>query len=252
MIAVGVGVVLLAAAIVGSTALWERRRAARSPSLNGRVAAQSLPGVPLQGPAGLWLLVASDPTPFVLDVDTGAIQPVTGLPADDDRSVHVESVGEDAVVVSRRDCRGSDCDADSVAYLVRRGTTVATRLGAALDVQSSRDGRGVWLVSRRDATHCALGQVGPDGRPRRPPLPVPVPCEAVLIQEIPAGLLVYGPGSGGGPYSALVTADGAPQVVMIRLAPAPRAGRRVPREVRCLAMCSASLPTPGRNPDDMA
>jgi hypothetical protein len=168
-----------------------------------------LPGVPLQSPSGLRLLVASDPTPFVLDVDTGAIQPVTGLPADDGRSTHVESVGEHAVVVSRRDCRGSDCDADSVVYLVRHGNTVATRLGAALDVEWSRDGRGVWLVSRQDAAHCTLGQVGLDGQPRRPTLPVP--CDAVLIEELPAGLLVYGSGrrGGGGPYSALVTADGA-------------------------------------------
>jgi hypothetical protein len=211
MIAVGVGVLVLAAAVVvGRAAGWEHRGAARSrPSHDGQVAAQRLPGVPLLGRSGLRLLVASDPTPFVLDVDTGAIQPVTGLPTADDRSVHVESVGEDAVVVSGRDCRGSDCDADSVAYLVRRGGTVATRLGAALDVESSRDGRGVWLLSRQDPTHCALGQVGLVGQPRRPTRPVP--CDAVLIDEIPAGLLVYGSGprSGGGPHSALVTADGA-------------------------------------------
>jgi hypothetical protein len=211
MIAVGVGVLLLAAAIVvGRADVWEQRGGARSrPSQDGQVAARPLPGVPLQGPSGLRLLVASDPTPLVVDVDTGAIQPVTGLPADDDRSVHVESVGEDAVVVSRRGCRGSGCDADSVVYLVRHGSTVATRLGVAWDVESSRDGRGVWLLSRQDATHCALGQVGLDGQPRRPPRPMP--CDAVLIEELPAGLLVYGPAprNGGRPYSALVTADGA-------------------------------------------
>jgi hypothetical protein len=210
-IAAGVGVLLLAAAIVvGRADFWERRGAARSrPSRDGQVAARPLPGVPLQGPAGLRLLVASDPTPLVLDVDTGALQPVTGLPAGDDRTVHVESVGRDAVVVSGRDCRGSACDADSAAYLVRSGGTVATRLGAATDVEAAGDGRGVWLLSRQDATHCALGQVGLDGQPRRPASPLP--CEAVLIEELPAGLLVYGSGSGngGGPYSAMVTADGA-------------------------------------------
>jgi hypothetical protein len=50
---------------------------------------------------------------------------------------------------------------------------------------------------------------GHDGRPARP-----VPCDAVLIDELPAGLLVYG---SDGPYSALVAADGAlrrlPEVV---------------------------------------
>jgi hypothetical protein len=86
---------------------------------------------------------------------------------------------------------------------------VATRLAGALDVEGARDGNGVWLLTRRDATACALVQVGLDGRPRRTARPLP--CDAVLFQEIPAGLLVYGPAprSGGGPYSALVTADGA-------------------------------------------
>ena len=209
MVAVGAGLVFLAAAIVvGRADLWERGGAVRSrPSQDGRGAAQPLPGVPLQDQSGLRLLVASDPTPVVLDVDTGDIQLVTGLPADEDRSVHVESVGEDAVVVSRRDCRGSGCEADSVVYRVRHGGTVATRLGAAFDVEFSGDGRGVWLLARQDATHCILGQVGLDGRPRG--LTRPMPCDAVLIDELPAGLLVYGttPG-GGGPYSALVSADG--------------------------------------------
>ena len=218
MIAAGVGLLLVAAVIIGRPAPWEQGGSTRPRlSQDGQVGAQSLPGVPLRSPAGLRLLVANDPTPFVLDLDSGVIQPVSGLPADDDRSVHVESVGEDAVVVSRRDCRGSGCDADSVAYLVRHGHTVATRLSAASDVESSRDGRGVWLLARPDSTHCTLGQVGLDGQPRRATRPVP--CESVLIDELPAGLLVYvtGSGSGAGPYSALVTADGAfrrlPQVV---------------------------------------
>jgi hypothetical protein len=50
------------------------------------------PGVPLRSPAGLRLLVANDPEPFVLDLDSGGIQPIIGLSAADDRSVHVESV----------------------------------------------------------------------------------------------------------------------------------------------------------------
>ena len=207
MVAAAVGVLLVVAAIIGRTAGWAP----------GQVGGRSLPGVPLRGPIGLRLLVANDPEPFVLDVDSGGMQPVTGLPAGDDRSVHVESVGEHAVVVSRRDCRGSGCADDSRVYLVRHGRTVATPLAAASDVESSRDGRGVWLLARQDGSRCTLGQVGLDGRPQRPPLPVP--CESVLIDELPAGLLVYVSRSGGGagPYSALVTADGRfrrlPQVV---------------------------------------
>ena len=218
MVAAGVGVLLVAAALIGRTAPWEQGGAARTrPGQDGQAGARPLPGLALPSPAGLRLLVANDPEPFVIDVDSEVIQPVTGLPADDDRTVHVEPVGEDAVVVSRRDCRGSGCEAGSLVYLVRRGGTVATRLGAASDVESSRDGRGVWLLDRQDSTHCTLGQVGLDGQPRRPARPVP--CESVLIDELPAGLLVYVSRSpnGAGPYSALVTADGAfrrlPQVV---------------------------------------
>jgi hypothetical protein len=198
---VAVGVVLLAAALaVGLRATWAQRG-------TDRQGTRPLPGVPLQGPTGLRLLVNDDPTPFVVDVDTGAVRPVTGLPADPDRTAHVESLGGDAVVVSRRDCGGGGCDAGSAAYLVRHGGTAATPLGAAMDVELSRDGRGVWLLQRQDATHCTLGQVGLDGRQRRPTRPMP--CEAVLIGEVPAGLLVYGPTRGGaGPYSALVAADG--------------------------------------------
>jgi hypothetical protein len=199
-VAVGVGLVLLLVAAVVGVARWRPGG-----------------GVAPRQPTGLRLLVASDPAPFVLDVDSGAIRPVTGLPAGDDRSVHLEPVGGHAVVVSRRGCRGGDCDADPDVYLVRHGATVATRLGAALDVEEARDGQGVWLLGRRDATRCALGQVGLDGRRRRPARPLP--CEAVLIDELPAGLLVYGPAprGGGDPYSALVTAGGAvrrlPEVV---------------------------------------
>jgi hypothetical protein len=219
MIAAGVGVLLVAAAItVRAAAPGEQGEGARRGlSQDGQVGTGSLPGIPLPTPAGLRLLVANDPEPFVLDVDTGVIQPVVGLPADDDRSVHVEPVGEDAVVVSRRDCRGSGCQADSLVFLVRHGRTVATQLGAGSDVESARDGRGVWLLARQDSTHCTLGQVGLDGHPRRPTRPVP--CQAVLIDELPAGLLVYVTRSGNGaaPYSALVTADGGfrrlPEVV---------------------------------------
>jgi hypothetical protein len=196
--AVGVGVLLLAAAVA-----WSQR------GPDARDAARPLPGVPLEGASGLRLLVASGPAPVVVDVDTGAVQAVTGLPAGDGRSVHVEAVGEDAVAVLRRDCRGSGCEPDSVVYLVRHGSTVATRLADATDVEASADGQGVWLLARQDPTRCILGQVGLDGRPRRPPRPAP--CDAVLIDELPGGLLVYGtaPGDRSGPYSALVTADGA-------------------------------------------
>jgi hypothetical protein len=192
LVAAGVGLVLLLVAVAVVTT---RRRPDQ--------------GVAPPVPTGLRLLVADDPAPFVLDVDSGATRPVTGLPTEGDRSVHVEAVGEDAVVVSRRGCRGSDCDANPDVFLVRHGSARATRLGAALDVEQARDGLGVWMLSRRDATRCVIGQVGLDGRQRRPARPAP--CDAVLFQDLPAGLLLYQSrsGSGGGPSSALLAADGA-------------------------------------------
>jgi hypothetical protein len=57
--AVGVGVLLLAAAVASSRL-----------GSDARVAARPLPGVPLEGSSGLRLLVASGPAPVVLDVDT--------------------------------------------------------------------------------------------------------------------------------------------------------------------------------------
>jgi len=188
---VGLVLLLLVAAVVVTTR-WRPDRDAAPPVATG-----------------LRLLVADDPVPFVLDVDTGASRPVTGLPTEGDRSVHVEAVGEDAVVVSRRGCRGSDCDTDPDVYLLRHGGTRATRLGAARDVEASRDGLGVWLLSSREATRCVIGQVGLDGRQRRRARPAP--CDAVLFQDLPAGLLLYRSrsGSGDGPSSALLGADGA-------------------------------------------
>src|SRR5215211_2636500 len=83
IVAAGVGVLLLAAAIVGRTAPWEQGGAARSGlGQDGQAGTRSLPGVPLRSPVGLRLLVANDPEPFVVDVDSGVIQPVTGVPAD--------------------------------------------------------------------------------------------------------------------------------------------------------------------------
>ena len=193
VVAAGVGLVLLLVAGVVVAARWR-------PGQDGARSSQAS--------TGLRLLVAADPAPFVLDVDTGTTRPVTGLPTGGDRSTHVETAGEHAVVVSRPGCRGSDCAVNPAVHLVRHGETVATRLGAALDVEAARDGQGVWLLSRLDATHCVVGQVGLDGRQRRPARPAP--CAAVLIDELPAGLLLYvtAPRGGADPYSALVTADG--------------------------------------------
>ncbi len=190
MVAVGVGVVLLVAGVAGATH-WR-------PGQDGQDGARPSQGVPLRSPSDLRLLVAGDPTVFVLDVDTGAIQPVAGLPTDEDRSTHVESVGKDAVVVSRRDCRGSDCDADSVVYLVRHGGTVATRLGAAMDVEWCRDGLGVWLLDTTTRRWQQLPDMPLGLAPSKPQLRWTADGRLLLLAGLaddPAGLVaVWRPG----------------------------------------------------------
>jgi hypothetical protein len=128
----------------------------------GRHGALPRRGVPLVGPTGLRLLVADAPAPFVLDVDQATTQPITGLPTDSDRGVSVVAVAGGALVLSFRRC--DRCWPGSSAYLLRRGSTTATRLGTALQVVAARDGQGLWLLSRRNTSGCTLRQVGLDGR----------------------------------------------------------------------------------------
>jgi hypothetical protein len=173
------------------------------PSRHG---ALPLGGVPLVGPTGLRLLIADVPAPFVLEVDRGTIQPITGLPTNGERGVSVLPFGNDALVVSVRLC--SRCRPDSSVFLVRRGSTTATRLGTALQVVPSRDGQGLWLLGSRDASRCTIGEVGLDGRPRRAARQVS--CRTGLVAELPAGLLVNAMGAGGRDWhGALLRPDGA-------------------------------------------
>lgn len=159
-----------------------------TPPTSSPVSSRSLPlrGVPLRAPTKLRLLVADAPAPFVLDVDRETIQPITGLPADGDWGVSVAALGEDALVLSLRFC-GACRPVDSV-YLVRRGSTAATRLGRLIGAVSSRDGHGVWTLGRPAANRCSIREIDLHGRLRRAARPLG--CRAGLIAELPAGLLV--------------------------------------------------------------
>jgi hypothetical protein len=146
-----------------------------------------LAGVPLAGRTRLRLLVARDPRPYVVDLDQGRVEPVTGLPTEGERVVSVLPVGEHAAIVSERVCASCRPAAPEV-YGIRRASTTAVRLGTAQEVVAARDGRAVWLLGHQTATSCTLRQVGLDGRPRRPVWPVS--CMTTLLGELPAGLLV--------------------------------------------------------------
>lgn len=148
-----------------------------------------LHGVPLTGATGLVLLVSADP-PYLLDVDTGRVTPVTGL------SVHgpgpvlsVLAAGRDAVVwIDRRPLASGIPDDD--IYLVRHGDAIATRIAAGSDVEPAAGGRSVWVKRFTDAHHCTLGEIDLAGRHLRGPRPVP--CSAALIDPGAGALLAEG------------------------------------------------------------
>ncbi len=140
----------------------------RSPGIKERTGGgiQAVPGplhgVPLAGSTGLRLLVSADP-PFVLDVDTGAVRPVTGLNVKGNPVLSVLAVGQDAVVwLDRRGPLRSVPRAE--IYVVRRGTTRATQIATGWQVAPARGGRAIWLVSYKDAHQCVLSEIGLDGR----------------------------------------------------------------------------------------
>jgi hypothetical protein len=121
----------------------------------------------------------------VLDVDRGVVEQVKLLLDGRERSVTVVPFGSDALVLSYLVCSGCRPSADM--YLLRRGSTVATRIGRALDAIPSLDGRAVWTLSNRPARRCVIRLLGADGHPLRAGRPAP--CRYDLIAELPAGLL---------------------------------------------------------------
>ena len=190
----GVGAVTLAtlvALVVGSVQGHEQPPPRPPPLAPLTTAAprQSRPlaGVPLAGPSQLRLLVASEPAPYVVDLDRQRMQPVTGLPSGGGRVVSVLPVGDHAVIVSEQVCDTCRPSAAGV-YGIWRGHTAAVRLGTAQQVAPARDRQGVWLLGQRTTTACTLREVGLDSRLRRPPRPIP--CTTTLLAELPAGLLV--------------------------------------------------------------
>jgi hypothetical protein len=195
---VGVGVVVVVALVALAAGSFQRHEQpsaqVRAPSTTpaplttaDRPEFRPLAGVPLAGPTRLRLLVASEPRPFVADLDQDSVQPVTGLSTDGERVVSVLPVGEHAVIVSDRICTSCRPPEPEV-YGIWRHSTSAVRLGTAQEVAAARDGRAVWLLTHQAARSCRLGEVGLDGRLRRPARAVS--CTTKLLGELPAGLLV--------------------------------------------------------------
>jgi len=122
-----------------------------------------LQGVPLGNQTGLRLIVANDP-PFVVDVDTGRVTPVPGVPSVVGGVQWVVAVaGRDAVIA------GAATGVDARLFgVLDHGTRVAP-LGNGTVAVGASSGRGVWIRSAPDHARCRLRQVGLDGRPMTAP-----------------------------------------------------------------------------------
>jgi hypothetical protein len=196
-VATGVAVAaVVAAASAVFAAGWQAQLGRHLPAArstqHGEAARPAVPGalhgVPLAGPSGLRLLVSADP-PFVLNIDSGAVTPVAGLNVKGNPVLSVLGVGGDAVVwLDRRAAPRSIPRAE--IYLVRHGTARATRIATGWQVAPADGGRAIWLVSFTDARHCALVELGLDGRARQRARPIG--CSAQLLDTGSAAVLVRG------------------------------------------------------------
>lgn len=198
---VGIGVAI-ALVVVGLASRDQQKPAGSGHPAAGR--SEAPPSTATLG-AGLRLLVADAPSPFVLDVDRGTAQRVRGLPQRGRGGITVQTVGEHALVLRYPLC--ARCGRVG-AYLVRRGSTLASRLGTARQFVPGLDGESVWTLSRSARSGCAIQRVGLDGRLRSGDRAVS--CRTELVAELPAGLLVTATGPAEtGTRTALLRRDGS-------------------------------------------
>lgn len=202
------GLLLVAALAVAVGAvgavLWQQRSS--GPTSVAESSSPSRPGTAVQPEAGLRLLVADSPTPFVVDVSDGTTARVSGLPTRGNRSVGVAAVGQDALLLAYRFCPGCR---DIGVYVLRHGTISATRLATALQAVPSHDGRGAWLLQRRRGgpDRCLLAEIDLAGRARG--APILVGCRLGLVADLPTGLYVSSTGAlGRNAHSAVIEHDG--------------------------------------------
>lgn len=142
--------------------------------------------MPLVGSTGLRLLVSADP-PFLLDVDTGAVTPVTGLNVEGNPVLTVLAVGNDAIVWLDRRAPAGRSRAE--IYVVRHGTTNAIRLATGWDVAPAQGGHAIWLLRFRDGHRCTLSEIGLDGRVHRHAHPIG--CATRLLDTGSGAVLVH-------------------------------------------------------------
>jgi hypothetical protein len=107
-------------------------------------------------------------------------------------------------VLSERLC--GRCGSVSSAYLVRRGSVVASPLARVFEAVPSREGKGVWTLTRHGG-RCAIHRIDLDGRPLQTPRRVR--CGTGLVVDLPAGLLLgYTGRLGSDAHNALLEPNG--------------------------------------------
>jgi hypothetical protein len=137
-----------------------------------------LHGVPLGRRTRLRLLVASDP-PFLLDVDTARVTPLTGVDVGDTPGLSVMEVGTKAVISVEH--RTPPLFPASEIYVVGRGETRARRIatGSVITAAPAADGAAVWVKTYQNSRHCSLREVARTGKQLRSP--TAIACSTNLI-----------------------------------------------------------------------
>lgn len=146
--------IILALSLMASVGLAARAATSATERARNPV---PLSGAPLSTPTGLRLLVADNP-PFIVDVDTGRVTRVAGVPAVRRGPLWVVGVGGRAgvVVASSRGLRAD-------LYGVRDRVARISPLGTGVHAWPAGDGRSVWIQSAVESG-CTMRQVGLDGR----------------------------------------------------------------------------------------
>jgi hypothetical protein len=142
-----------------------------------------LHGVRLGGTTGLRLLVSADP-PFVVNVDSGRITQITGVPVNGQPVLSVQPVGRDAALW----VDGRSAHAVPQVYVVRHGSTRAHFVGTAEQVAPALGGHGLWLLRRLAPDRCELSEVTLVAASVRPP--VEVPCSSQLVASGATGAVL--------------------------------------------------------------
>jgi hypothetical protein len=142
--------------------------AVTAPAGAGSRAPTHLHGVALGNDTGLRLLVANDP-PFVVDVDSGRVTPVPGVPPVNGGVMWVVSVaGRKALIAGAP----TGTRTTQLYGVLDRGARVAS-LGRGIYAVGAASGQSVWIRGAHDASGCAVRQVAFDGHAIRAPRAFP-------------------------------------------------------------------------------